>query len=205
MKTYQLVLLLFISIQMNAQSNWKDFWKQSAPIKRWIMLHPFKAKKAQLISLKAIKVTDSISQTYLLDGDKFGGQVDAFRHAYWMATLLKEIGKCASLSLGRAYERSNRKSFRKSRRKGEISLYDKPSKKMDLFNNKVGSKFTYRKKIDGKKGLIFQIVNAITNGELKILKKDVLGNYVTCKGAVIPKNELIFWKNKKCLVSSNLQ
>lgn len=198
----QILLFLIVGTNLNAQNNWKDFWKQSAPIKVWIARHPFKAKKAQLISLETKRVTDSIAKTNFLDGDKFGGQVDAFRHAYWMARLHQEIGKCASISLGRAYERSNRKDFRKSRRKDEYSSYDKPSKKMDLFNNKIGLMFTIRNGEFDKRVLIYSIVNSIKKGDLKILKKDLLSNYLTCKGVIIPKTELSLWKNNKCLVSS---
>ena len=146
MKIFLALLLILVGFNFtSAQSNWENFKKQSAPIKKWILLHPFKAKKAYVISLEAQKVADSISKTNVLDGDAASGQVDAFRHAYWMAHLNQKIGKCASLSLGRAYERSNKKSFRKSRRKAEISSYDKPSKQMDLFNNKIGVTFTKKK------------------------------------------------------------
>ena len=43
----------------------------------------------------------------LLDKDPSGGQVDAFRHAYWMARLNEEIGKNAAKSLGKAHEKEN--------------------------------------------------------------------------------------------------
>jgi len=46
----------------------------------------------------------------LLDGDASGGQVDAFRHAYWMARLHQEIGKRAAFSLGKSHEKENWKT-----------------------------------------------------------------------------------------------
>lgn len=195
--------MILVGFQLNAQSNWKGFWKQSTPIKVWIATHPFKAKKAQLISEEAKKVTDSIAKTNLLDGDKFGGQVDAFRHAFWMARLNNEIGKCAALSLGRAYERSNRKSFRKSKRKNEISGYDKQSKQMDLFNNKTGVTFTKKKQTTSKNKLILQIISSIKKGEFKILKKNNKNNFVDCKGVTLVKPNKMSWKSEKCLVFSN--
>ena len=114
--------------------------------KTWVLLHPFKAKKALKISNKAKVLSDSIAKTELLDKDKSGGQVDAFRHAYWMASLHQEIGKFAAKSLGKAYERDNYKIFKKNRLEDGI-IPDKASKEMDLFNNKVGLRFTKKKEI----------------------------------------------------------
>lgn len=188
---------------MNAQSNWKEFWKQSSPIKSWIITHPFKAKKARIISHEAVRISDSIAKTNLLDGDKFGGQVDAFRHAYWMAALHQNVGKNASKSLGLAYERSNKKTYKKQLRKGKEPSYDEVSKQMDLFNNAVGLKFTQKNAKISKESLIYQIVKAIKQGEFRMLKKDTLGNFLNCKNEIIPKNELQKWKSKKCLIPSN--
>ncbi|SDX97199.1 hypothetical protein SAMN05444411_11317 [Lutibacter oricola] len=199
-----LFFLIVVNFQLNAQSNWKGFWKQSTPIKCWVVTHPFKAKKAQIISEETKQITDSIAKTNLLDGDKFGGQVDAFRHAYWMARLRQEIGKGASLSLGRAYERSNKKSFRKSKRKGEISGYDKVSKQMDLFNNKVGVTFTKKREIIQKNELINEIINSIKEGKFKIIKKDSAGNCLDCNGKKLSKTKHNDWKSLKCLVFSKL-
>jgi hypothetical protein len=204
MKILLALLLTLVSFNFtSAQSNWENFKKQSAPIKKWILLHPFKAKKAYVISLEAQKVADSISKTNVLDGDAASGQVDAFRHAYWMAHLNQKIGKCAALSLGRAYERANKKSFRKSRRKAEISSYDKPSKQMDLFNNKIGVTFSKKKIAFSKRELIFQLITSIKKGEFKILKKDALGNYVDCANNSISEVNLILWNNTKCLIDSS--
>lgn len=203
MKHYIIFLLFLVfTFQLNAQSNWKEFWRQSTPIKVWIITHPFKAKKAQIITEETKIVTDSIAKTNLLDGDKFDGQVDAFRHAYWMARLHQEIGKCAALSLGKAYERSNKKSFRKSKRKGEISSYNKPSKQMDLFNNIVGVSFTIKKDEISKNKLIQRIILSIKDGAFKILKKDEKGNFLDCNGVVL-EPKVSKWKTKKCLINSN--
>lgn len=37
--------------------------------------------------MEANRVFHSIAKTYLLDKDASGGQVDAFRNAFWIATL----------------------------------------------------------------------------------------------------------------------
>jgi len=196
------MLLVFLSTQFSAQSNWDRFWKESGPIKKWVLLHPFKANRAYKISMEVNRVSDSIAKTPLLDNDIAGGQVDAFRHAYWMARLHQEIGKCAARSLGKAHERANYRTFKKSQLENNISP-DKPSKEMDLFNNKAGLSFTKKGVFRSKEGLIYKIANAILKGDLKIIKKDTSGNYLTCDNEKIPLEELLHtWDNKKCVVSS---
>ena len=200
-KTRLLVVLILLCIQLNAQSNWEIFKDQSGPLEKWALLHPFKAKKAFLLSTEVKKLSDSIANTNLLDKDKVGGQVDAFRHAYWMAILHQEIGRNAARSLGRAYERANYKTFKKSGFEEGLRP-DFASKKMDVFNNKMGLKYSVKRDARSKKGLIYKIVNAIKRGDLKVIKKDSLGNYLTCNGAIILQEDFKKWKNNKCLISS---
>ena len=75
---------------------------------------------------------------------------------------------------------------------------------MDLFNNKVGLSFSKRGMYRSRNGLIYKIANAILKGDLKIIKKDASGNYLTCNNNKIPPEELLYtWENKKCVISSN--
>ena len=200
-KVKLLIVLMLLSLKLQAQSNWELFKSQSGPLKMWALVHPFKAKKAFKISNEVIKVSDSIATTNLLDKDKAGGQVDAFRHAYWMAILQIEIGKKAALSLGKSYEKANYKSFKKGGLEDGITS-DFASKEMDVFNNKMGLKYTSKGDVRSKRGLICKIVNAIKRGDLKVIKKDSFGNYLTCNGIIILKEDLKKWKNSKCLIAS---
>ena len=187
-----------------AQSNWQRF-KQLLPAqKTWVILHPFKAKKAYKISLEATNVSDSIAKTHLLDGDVTGGQVDAFRHAYWMARLNQEIGKSAARSLGKAHEKDNYRQFKDQLLEDGV-FPDKISSEMDLINNNVGLNYTKKRKPYPKDGLIYRIVNEILAGELRILKKDKEGNYMSCTGKILDSEELKnSWTNNKCIVPSNV-
>lgn len=204
MRIFLVFCALFVFSTAKSQSSWEQFKKQSSPIKIWALLHPFKVKKAYAISLEVKKISDSIATTNLLDKDISGGQVDAFRHALWMATLRIKIGKYAAKSLGKAHERANYKTFKKRKLEDGI-LPDKASKEMDLFNNKIGLTFSKKGDSISVKSLIYKISNAILKGELKVIKKDSLGNYLTCNNRIITVQELRnTWKNKKCLVSSNL-
>ncbi len=163
----------------------------------------FFTKKALQISLEANRVSDSIRKTNVLDGDHSGGQVDAFRHSYWMARLHQEIGKSAARSLGKRHERENYLMYKK-RKLEEGILPDECSKKMDLFNNEVGLQLTDKKSIISNTELIRSIVDAIKKGHMKVIKKNKKGQYLTCNGDIIDSKELQGkWVNNKCLVSSN--
>lgn len=196
------IVLIFLSSQISAQSNWEKFKKLSTPYKKWVLLHPFKAKKGLEISMEATRVSDSIAKTDLLDKDIAGGQVDAFRHAYWSARLQQEIGKRAAISLGKTHERDNYLTFKKNKTENGI-LPDQASKDMDLFNNNVGLRFTKKGIRSTQREITQKILKAILHGDLKVIKKDSAGNYLTCNGALIPSEKLgNSWQNSKCLIPS---
>lgn len=181
----------------------KNFFELSGPKRTWVLFHPFKAKKSFKISLETNRVSDSIKYTSLLDGDASGGQVDAFRHAYWMARLCQEIGKSAARSLGKAHEKENYLTFKKRQLEDGV-VPDKISSRMDLWNNEVGLKLTKKGSQFSKKSLIYKVVNAIQQGKMKIIKKNKNGAFLTCDGQIIkPETLKRKWKNNKCLVDSN--
>ena len=203
MKKSLSLLVMFVSLNLFSQTGLKDFFKLSPPKRTWVLFHLFKAKKTLKISLKANKIADSIAKTNLLDGDKSGGQVDAFRHAYWMAILRQEIGKSAARSLGKAHEKENYLTFKKRELEDGV-VPDEISSSMDLWNNEKGLELTRKGSTISKKGLIFRVINAIHQGKMKIIKKDKKGNFLSCEGKVISVNSLKGkWKNNKCLVGSD--
>ena len=109
-KTAFIVCTLLLAIpDLSAQNNnlFKKFCGLSRPEKCWVIAHPFIAKKIWKITQKVLEITDSISKISTLDGDKNGGQVDAFRHAYWMASLTKYMRGGKALRLCKAHERGN--------------------------------------------------------------------------------------------------
>jgi hypothetical protein len=202
MKKNIALLFLIFSTTINSQSNFKSFFDLSGPKRTWVLFHPFKATKSLEISKETNKVADSIRKTNLLDGDASGGQVDAFRHAYWMARLRQEIGKSAARSLGKAHEKENYLTYKKLQLEDGI-VPDEISSKMDLHNNEQGLKLITRNSNVSKKGLIYRIVNAIQKGKMKVIKKDKNGVFLTCDGKLISKESLKGkWKNDKCLISS---
>ena len=137
MKKSVLIFALLISFTAFSQSNLSKFWKLSGPKRTWVLFHPFKAKKSLEISKEANRIADSIKKSTLLDKDGAGGQVDAFRHAYWMARLRPEIGKSAARSLGKAHEKENYQTYKKQKLEDGV-VPDKISSEMDLYNNEIG-------------------------------------------------------------------
>ena len=203
MKTNISILVIILTTSIYSQSSYKSFFELSGPKRTWVLFHPFKAKKSLEVSKEANKVADSIKKSNLLDGDASGGQVDAFRHAYWMARLRQEIGESAARSLGKAHEKENYLTF-KERKLEDGVLPDEISSKMDLYNNEQGLKLISRRSKVSKKGLIYRIVNAIRIGKMKVIKKDANGLFLTCEGENISMKSLKGkWKNNKCLVNSN--
>ncbi|WP_442264982.1 DUF6973 domain-containing protein [Tenacibaculum sp. ZS6-P6] len=200
------VFFIILGLSVNfgfSQSNYKKFKKLSSPKKWWVIFHPFKAKKALEISKEANRVSDSIRKTNLLDGDHAGGQVDAFRHAYWMARLRQEIGKSAARSLGKAHEKENYLMYKK-RKLEEGVVPDKISSEMDLYNNEIGLTLTIKNCKTPKNGLIYKVINTLNKGKMKMIKKNKRGEFLTCEGKVIKPNSLKGkWKNNKCLVNSD--
>jgi hypothetical protein len=195
------VFILFAG-QMFSQSSSKGFFSLSGPKRTWVLFHPFKAFKSLRISKETNRVSDSIRKTNLLDGDASGGQVDAFRHAYWMARLHQEIGKSAARSLGKAHEKENYITYKKRKLEDGV-VPDEISSEMDLYNNEQGLKLSSRRSKVSKVSLIYKIVNAIKAGKFKVIKKDKKGNFLTCDGEVIDNEDLKGkWKNEKCLISS---
>jgi hypothetical protein len=198
-----LIFCFFISINTFSQSDVKRFFKLSAPLKTWVIFHPFKAKKSYKISLETNKVSDSIAKTNLLDKDKAGGQVDAFRHAYWMMRLKQEIGEKAARSLGKAHEKDNYITFKKNQKEDGV-VPDKISSEMDLFNNEVGLQLISKRSKLSQKDIINKIVKAIEKGAFRIIKKNNREDFLKCSGEKISKKELLGkWENDKCLVKSN--
>ena len=203
MKKIVLFFALVISFTAFSQSNLSKFWKLSGPKRTWVLFHPFKAKKSLEISKEANRIADSIKKSSLLDKDAAGGQVDAFRHAYWMARLRQEIGESAARSLGKAHEKENYQTYKKQKLEDGV-VPDKISSEMDLHNNEVGLSLITKGSKTPKNGLIYRIINAIHQGKMKVIKKDKKGNFLTCNGKVIPLKSLKGkWENNKCLINSN--
>jgi hypothetical protein len=203
MKTSFTFFILFFSHFSFSQSAFSLFRKLSRPEKLWVFAHPFQAKRALITTRAVLSDVDSIKKTNLIGTDLNGGKLDAFKHAYWMASLTMKIGKKKALKLGNAHEKGNFIDYKLHRLEDHI-LPDSVSSVMDRENNFKGADVVRKceriSKIDVQK----RIRDLLNNGSLKIIRKDKSGNYLYCDGTFIDTNT---WKGRwnipKCLIASN--
>jgi hypothetical protein len=196
------ILLLCIPLTLNAQK--KNFSKLSAPEKRWVIAHPFIAKKAFVATQRARAVTDSLSRNGVLkDGN--GGQLDAFRHAYWMALLVQRVPAKKAEKLGNAHEKGNYLDWKKGLKEDSMRA-DSMLCVMDLQNNATGIKIgkAYANDTAHSKSLEAVIIDNVKRGKMVIIKKNARGEPEDRSGRIIvPEKYIGKWYLPKVLVSSD--
>ncbi len=200
------LILLFFGVSFCANSKGKmKAWKElSRPEKCWTFFHPIKAQRVYKCAQRSRFVTDSLEKVGDLHG-KNGGQLDAFRHAYWMALMITEgISERIIRKVGAKHEKGNYLDFKKG--KFEDSLRsDSMACVMDLRNNDVG--ITIGKEyLSGDKSisLIRAIIIQVWNGKLFIFLRNAKGDYFDCNDNLIDlKKYDAVWSIPKCLVSSD--
>ncbi len=191
----------------NNVSAFHQFWSVSRYERCWAVKHVFVANKAWKITKYVRLVTDSVSKSNVLDGDIDGGQVDAFRHAFWMAMLIQNMYWKKAFRLGIAHEKGNFLDFKKHL-KEEGKFPDKISTDMDLYNNNIGIEIgleIVKKSPSISADSIKQIViSYILKGKMKIIKKNKNGEFLDANNNVISRESLVGkWENDKVLVISN--
>lgn len=194
---------LLSTISLSAQeSNFQKFKKLSSSEKLWVITHPFVAKKALKVSQETLKLINIIKQDPLLDCDISGGQVDAFRHCYWMARLTQEMRWRKAYKLGKAHEQGNKRDYKKHRLE-EGNLPDAKTCEMDLLNNKIGINIGKANQTTSQEDLTLLIKQHIIDGKLWKIKKDSQGRFLYCDGNILQKKDYQgIWENSKCLVAS---
>jgi len=198
-----LVLLGMPKIILGQDGRFKKFKTLSSPEKLWVITHPFIASKALKISEKAREIAQKESGMGVLDNYTNGGKLDAFRHAYWMASLGLTINPRKAIKLGEAHEKGNKRDFKKHRMEdGEIP--DLIAVKMDLWNNKIGINIAKRNQGLPEEEIKSLVKEEIKNGNCKIIKKNADGYFVSVDNKIIKDQEWKgMWINKRCLVKSN--
>ena len=200
-----IALLVFSCLQVEARSENNQSGRISRPEKVWSVLHPFKAKKVLNCARRAVRVTDSLEKAGVLT-DRNGGQLDAFRHSYWMALMINEgMAEKTVKRVGERHEKGNYIDFRKGKLEDSLRA-DSMMTVMDLRNNAsgiaVGKKY---RDGDKKLPLIDTILNEIWNGNLAIMSKNANGEYLDAKGSVIETGKYINqWYIPKVIVNSDM-
>lgn len=199
------IFLTFISNNLFAQSAWKSFWKLSSFEKSWVITHPCIAEKVFQITNTARKEALKMESDSTLDRDPQGGQVDAFRHAYWMALLSQHMCWKKAIKLGAAHERGNYRQFKRSKSEGG-EIPDSISSVMDIFNNHTGAIIGCNNKSLSEDDLKQKITNAILHGNMRIIAKNGNGLPIDNHGNVIEiKGKKNTWNIPKYLIPSDLQ
>ena len=205
-----LVFLFFIGAYtfntVNAQAA-KGYKKLSSAEKCWVILHPFKAKRAYRVSKEVEQTIDSILNIGVMGNHHVGNQLDAFKHAFWMWSLAEEIGWRSARSLGKQHEKGNYEFYKKHKLEDGV-LPDKISSEMDLYNNSVGlALYKEHKKEDLSKRERIEIVRqAVIDGKMKMIYQTKNRQYIDSLGQIIPKEEHYgLWENRKCLVPSRAE
>ena len=198
------IFILTSIVSAQSKRSGSNLGKISCPEKWWVIFHPFIAKKTYQITRYVRSVADSVKKTNILDGDISGGQVDAFKHSYWMATLSQNIKWKKALKLGKAHEKGNYKSHKKGIRKGIKETHDEISSEMDMWNNhrgiEIGRKYQEASRLNTKQ----IVIDSIQAGVMRKIKKNYSGQYLDCEGNIIPPDSLKGkWENDKCLVPSD--
>ncbi len=200
---FLILLLWFLEEAKSQNSKIQKFRKLSYPEKIWVITHPFLIFKTMRISEMAKKVSKEMEKDNDLDNDGNGGEVDAFRHAFWMASLSQKIRKRAVRKLGIAHEKGNKIDFEK-RKLEDGTIPDKISSEMDLKNNEIGIEIGYKNKNKTKEELIILIKDAVFYGKLWKIKKNKNGSFLDKNNKIINKNELKGkWENNKVLIKTN--
>jgi hypothetical protein len=163
----------------------------------WGICHPFVAKKAIKTTRFCLQVTDSVAQSKKLQG-KSGGQLDAFKHGYWMAELGKEIGQKKARKLGIAHERVNYRQFKKGN-----SSQDSTASLMDIKNNEAGLQIGFRYPNSGSKSMQDTIISNVESGKFFIIKQNHEGQFLDKNDQIIVPNNINSWNKFKELTTSN--
>ena len=196
--------LLLLPFNSSSQSSFSQFKKLSRPEKTWTFFHPFVAKKIFRITKQVITDVDSIKKTGTVGADNNGGRLDAFKHAYWIASLTNKVGSRRALKLGKAHEKGNYLQYKKHLLEDNI-LPDSVSSQMDLKNNEVGAHLIEKNKHVSKTEIQKVIMTNLSDGKLTIIKKNASGDFLTCNGLLISmKDWLGKWNIPKCLIPSFL-
>lgn len=162
----------------------------------WGISHPIIANKTLKITSLAMNITDSIEANNILS-DRSGGNLDAFKHAIWMALLSQHINSRKARRIGIIHEKINYREYKRGN-----SSQDSAASLMDLKNNEVGIYIYENNKSLSRQDLVNIIIEKIKNGELYRIKKDEEGEYLDCNNRIIDIDKEKGWNKRKCIIKT---
>ena len=193
--------LFCLPASTQAQGAWKRFWSQPPALRAWALAHPFAVGRAQALAQESIQVADSVGTR--LDNDFIGGWADAFRHTFWMARTTQALGRRRAYSLGRAHERGNYQTFKRTGTE-DGAVQDHAATRMDLLNNDVGIELGQRLPAATRAEMQDSVLCLVYAGELYRIKKDAYRNSLDADDRFIPEQEWLGkWKNARVVVKGS--
>ena len=197
-----IVVLVLTLVSTNCVAQHQVKLKQVSKYeRRWVMAHPFLAGKAKRCAERTRIVCDSLERKGVLY-DSNGGQLDAFRHIYWMYLLGTSIRQDAAKNLGIAHEKGNYHQFKKGRME-DGARPDSLGSVMDELNNQIGLRLATDTSVT-QSNAVNKILNVIWNGEAYIVKKNAMQQRLNCAGTVVDYSKFkLKWNLPGCLVKSN--
>ena len=197
LKTLLISLLILLNLLVYG-NNSSNAIKSKIAVREiiWGITHPFIALKVKRLTKEALYTTDSLQNHNILY-DRSGGQLDAFKHSYWMALLSQEIKAKKALKIGIIHEKMNYNSFKKN-----YNVQDSAASSMDILNNNVGITLGSNNKLMSKNELTSLIISYIKQGKMYIIKKDDKGNCLDKDNKIIDLSVEKEWDKRKCIIGS---
>lgn len=193
-----LTIALILSIKLPSQK--KGLFD---PVALWGISHPFAAVKIQKINRQCLSIYHQKELKTRLDSFSSGGQLDAFRHVFFMAAFHQKVKAKKLRKLGRAHENKNYRQFLKGETPGEWQ-HDSLSMVMDLHNNEVAFGLKTDTHSVSLEELKEKVIQSLLSGKALIMKRNRKGQLLKCDNSLLrPEDYGKVWYIPKCLVSSN--
>lgn len=170
--------------------------------RRWAIAHPIAALKVKKLYSKALPFYKDSDIRSKLDVYESGGKTDAYRHVLFMAVFTQKIKVKKIRKLGIAHEKANKQMYLKGNKEFG-SLPDSMDTEMDLFNNEIGYSIGSENKKLAPSELSIKVLEALEQGKALMIKRDRMGNFISCSGQILSTDELKKWVNNKCAVKTD--
>jgi len=202
-----LIFIFWISTAFTQEKSRREYFSElSRPEKWWVFTHPFSAGRALDISIHARKISEKLEDHPKLDGDSRGGQIDAFRHAYWMALMTIELNERRAWRLGYDHEKGNKLQYKRKRGVFEGPLPTAADCTMDMHNNEAGIAIGLKYPDASREELQEIILEKLLDGHFIMLKKDLENNLLDCDGNPVLREEYYHsWEIPVCLVPTSFE
>ena len=190
----KIILLIFFSLLVNqsdvqAQGLLKEFCRISYQEQLWVLKHPFIAKEAFQLSMRAREVSDSLMQLSYTDSIRCDGITDAMRHTFWMALLSSRFSTRKACKLGCAHEIANYEN--KTTTIPDSDCYhDSAATAMDIHNNQVGLRIGTVMKDTSEQAILNTVLDSIKEGNCVLIHKDERGNFLNQNNEPVSPSKL---------------